>query len=113
MRKVRGLVSRLEGENRVASRIYPIGIAELEDALAQLEGGLQGLRLLKERMQAREKKLFDDTVKAKEQGEEAKARVYAGECANVRGLLSWIDRNESQVQDFTQRVRWLLTTAPS
>ncbi len=111
MRKVKGLVTRLEGENRVVSRIYPADIAELEDALVHLDGGLRGLRVLRERMEERERKLFDDTVKAKQLGDEAKAKLYAGECANVRGLLAWIDRNEAQVEEFSQRVRKHLARA--
>jgi len=110
-RKVRALVTRLEGENRVVSRVYPIEIAELEDALVHLEGGLRGLSILKERMKERERSLFEETVRAKESGDEARAKLYAGECAKLRGLLAWVDRNEAQVGRFSQQVRSLLTRA--
>ncbi|MEM2904620.1 MAG: hypothetical protein QW057_04290 [Candidatus Bathyarchaeia archaeon] len=111
MRKVRQLLARLEGENRVVSKVYPVEAAELEDALVRLEGGLRGLAVLKERMRERENKLFEETVKAKESGDEAKAKIYAEECARVRGLLAWVERNEAQVEEFSQRVRASLTRA--
>lgn len=109
LRRVKLLTTRLEGDKVVVVKVYPTKLMDLEEALIYLNQSLENLRGLRERMQLRERKLFEEVVKAKQLGLEEKAKAYAIEVANIRALMKFMERNEKHVENLVGRVKTTLS----
>jgi peptidoglycan hydrolase CwlO-like protein len=105
--RVKALTTILQGERRAVVRVYPTKV-ELETAFAYLNQTLESLKALQEEAKERERRLFEEVVKAKSQGLEEKAKAYALETANVRQLIKFIERSQRNVETMMQRVQTML-----
>ncbi|MEM2926767.1 MAG: hypothetical protein QW220_05630 [Candidatus Bathyarchaeia archaeon] len=105
--RVKALTTILQGEHRAVVRVYPTKV-ELESAFSYLNQTLESLKAIKEEAKERERRLFEEVVKAKGQGFEEKAKAYALETANVRQLIKFIERSERYVEAMIQRVKTMI-----
>ena len=89
--KTNKTLSVLESRGWIVKRIFsaaqPRTATKHDERIQPLRNKFNRLTTWKNKLQAREKELFDECVSAQMEGDSEKAKMYANQCADVRKII--------------------------
>jgi len=103
---------RLKKKGLVSMRMYPISqpftqqppsTPEFSDAVRHMRTQLSRLEKFKNRLQLRDKEIFDKCVSAQIARDSTSASMYANQCAEIRKLIRLVSNMQRTVEQFALR----------
>lgn len=102
--KTNRILSVLDRKELVTKRVFPAAqprMAKQNARIQHLSNKLTKLLAWKAKLQSREKELFDKCVSAQVEGDSEKAKMYANQCAEVRGIIKLVAGAEETLSNLT------------
>jgi len=102
-------LSRLEKKGLIAMRIYSISqpapqqVPSTPEAVVQMRTQFNRLEKFKNRLQLRDKEIFDKCVNAQMARDSLSASMYANQCAEIRRLIRLVSNMQRIVGQFAHR----------
>ena len=105
-------LARLEKRGLTSMRIYPISqpapqqlasTPEITEAVIQTRTQLNRLEKFKNRLQLRDKEIFEKCVNAQMARDSVSASMYANQCAEIRRLMRLVSNMQRIVGQFARR----------
>jgi len=105
-------LARLEKKGLIAMRIYPISQAapqqlpstpEITEAGGRMRTQLNRLEKFKNRLQLRDKEIFEKCVNAQMARDSVSASMYANQCAEIRRLIRLVSNMQRMLGQLAHR----------